>query len=339
MLSHVTRSWSRRYLFAFLIMFLAVGVWLALRGMVEERIPSEPLLLILIVVTFIVGVGPAIGALLVSAFSIEYFLLEPYGKLSLMHAGDYVGLGLYLVIGSAIIWVGKRVREEHALLLCEKNRRESTMALLGESEARFRSFAENSTEMFLILRRDGTIEYTNRGWEVLTGRTRSELYADPGLLVDLTFPEDRDLVRASLVTILEHGIAEIKEFRYIRADGSTGWLHVRVDVIRDSQDQPTKAIALAHDVTEGKLHQMERDRLLEQLTSSLEKVKLLSGLIPICAGCKRVRCDSGFWQQVESYIRDHSEAEFTHSFCPECMAKYGWTKEPPYAPSPPEVHR
>ncbi len=65
-------------------------------------------------------------------------------------------------------------------------------------------------------------------------------------------------------------------------------------------------------------YQAERERLLAELQDALEKVKLLSGYLPICASCKKIRDDQGYWQQIESYIRDHSEAEFSHGICPDC---------------------
>jgi hypothetical protein len=65
----------------------------------------------------------------------------------------------------------------------------------------------------------------------------------------------------------------------------------------------------------------EREQLIGQLRQALSEVKALSGLLPICAACKRVRDDQGYWQQVEDYIRSRSEAEFTHSICPECLSK------------------
>jgi phosphoserine phosphatase RsbU/P len=63
------------------------------------------------------------------------------------------------------------------------------------------------------------------------------------------------------------------------------------------------------------------DRVAE-LEDALQRVKLLQGLIPICAWCKKVRDDRNYWQQVEQYVTDHSEARFTHSICPDCRAKY-----------------
>lgn len=65
----------------------------------------------------------------------------------------------------------------------------------------------------------------------------------------------------------------------------------------------------------------QKDRLLEELKQALANVKTLKGLIPICAWCKRIRDDSGYWKQLESYLKDHSEAELSHGICPECAAK------------------
>lgn len=65
----------------------------------------------------------------------------------------------------------------------------------------------------------------------------------------------------------------------------------------------------------------EREKLIRELQESLAKVKTLSGLLPICASCKKIRDDKGYWNQIEVYIRDHSEAEFTHGICPECFKK------------------
>ena len=67
-------------------------------------------------------------------------------------------------------------------------------------------------------------------------------------------------------------------------------------------------------------HKMEKDRrqLIRDLQKALSEVKRLSGLLPICASCKKIRNDQGYWSQVEAYIEEHSEAVFTHSVCPDC---------------------
>jgi hypothetical protein len=68
----------------------------------------------------------------------------------------------------------------------------------------------------------------------------------------------------------------------------------------------------------------EREKLIKDLQEALAKVKTLSGFLPICSSCKKIRDDKGYWNQIESYIRDHSEAEFSHSICPKCSVElYG----------------
>jgi CheY-like chemotaxis protein len=66
----------------------------------------------------------------------------------------------------------------------------------------------------------------------------------------------------------------------------------------------------------------EREALIKELQDAMAKIKTLSGLIPICAWCKKVRDDKGYWQNVEQYIKEHSQADFTHGMCPDCQKKY-----------------
>jgi C4-dicarboxylate-specific signal transduction histidine kinase len=72
-------------------------------------------------------------------------------------------------------------------------------------------------------------------------------------------------------------------------------------------------------------HQEHLEVLVEQRTADLQQalasVKQLSGFLPICASCKKIRDDKGYWNQIEEYIRDHSEAEFSHSCCPDCARR------------------
>lgn len=72
---------------------------------------------------------------------------------------------------------------------------------------------------------------------------------------------------------------------------------------------------------ELKKSEMREKRMVLQLQDALANIKTLRGLIPICASCKKIRDDKGYWGQIEAYIRDHSEAEFSHGLCPECVKK------------------
>lgn len=85
-----------------------------------------------------------------------------------------------------------------------------------------------------------------------------------------------------------------------------------------SNGRPALILLSIKDITERKQLEMEKTKLIEDLKSSLEKVRLLSGMLPICASCKRIRNDKGFWDGIEKYIEEHSEAIFTHSICQDC---------------------
>ena len=77
-------------------------------------------------------------------------------------------------------------------------------------------------------------------------------------------------------------------------------------------------VHVSRDISEQKRSLEAREELIAELQEALSRVMLLSGLLPICAACKKIRDDQGYWQQIEGYIRDHSEAEFSHGICPDC---------------------
>ena len=85
----------------------------------------------------------------------------------------------------------------------------------------------------------------------------------------------------------------------------------------------------------GKIKQTdeEKSKIIKELQTALERVKTLSGMLPICASCKKIRDDQGYWNQIESYIEKHSEAEFSHGICPECASKLYPEYFPKIAPS------
>jgi len=82
-----------------------------------------------------------------------------------------------------------------------------------------------------------------------------------------------------------------------------------------------RALAEVKEKQERKKAEAEREQLIVELQTALARVKTLSGLLPICAGCKKIRDDKGYWNQIEVYISSHSEAEFSHGMCPDCEKK------------------
>jgi PAS domain S-box-containing protein len=109
------------------------------------------------------------------------------------------------------------------------------------------------------------------------------------------------------------------------------WMHKRAntgeifpaEVLFSAMELDGKPVlqAVVRDITARKQSEAERDQLIQDLHDALANVKSLSGLLPICAGCKKIRDDQGYWSQVESYVEKHSDATFTHGLCPDCIKK------------------
>jgi len=93
---------------------------------------------------------------------------------------------------------------------------------------------------------------------------------------------------------------------------------LRLLLLQDGRGRRTGRLIVLHDVTARKVMERDQARLIDELQTALAEVRTLSGLLPICANCKKIRDDSGYWHSVEAYVVSHSQAEFTHSICPEC---------------------
>ncbi|NBC24148.1 MAG: PAS domain-containing protein [Bacteroidetes bacterium] len=95
----------------------------------------------------------------------------------------------------------------------------------------------------------------------------------------------------------------------------------RSNPVLDESGRVTHIIEQLHDITERKNLEQEKDNLIAELQAALAENKVLRGLIPICAHCKKVRSDEGYWKQIEDYLLDYSDARFSHCICPECAKK------------------
>ena len=79
------------------------------------------------------------------------------------------------------------------------------------------------------------------------------------------------------------------------------------------------AVGIVRDISNRKQNERERDQLILNLKKALDEIKTLRGIVPICAGCKKIRDDKGFWKHVETYVQEHSHAQFSHGICPDCQ--------------------
>lgn len=82
-----------------------------------------------------------------------------------------------------------------------------------------------------------------------------------------------------------------------------------------------EVLDVGQDITEQLKITRERENLISELKESLDNINALRGLLPICPVCKKIKDDEGYWHQVENYLNDHSDMEFSHAICPECFRK------------------
>lgn len=184
---------------------------------------------------------------------------------------------------------------------------------LYRSREEYRGLFENAHDAILIIRpEDEQVLDVNHMACELYGFSRQEFMNLSLKQISQNVERGNEQVR----TTVKNGI--YKNFHTIqyRKDGSEMHLEINAAVV-DYQDQ--KAIlSINRDITNRVKVRKERDRLIEDLQNALSKVDTLRGLLPICAKCKKIRKDDGYWQQIEEYVSEHSGAEFSHGLCDDC---------------------
>jgi len=123
-------------------------------------------------------------------------------------------------------------------------------------------------------------------------------------------------------SVIQTGKPVINREEYvIDKEGQKHFLLTTKLPFRDEQNQIIGLIGIGRDITERKIAEEERERLIKDLQDAAADIKVLSGLVPICSNCKKIRDDKGYWTQLEGYIQERSQAKFSHGVCPDCMKK------------------
>ena len=198
---------------------------------------------------------------------------------------------------------------------------------LKKNEKRYKFLAENMADIVWTLDMDLNATYVSPSVKKVLGFTPEERKQQK--LEEVVTPDSLERISARFLEELkrdeEPGIDPdrtiVIDVEYYHRNGSIVWMENIVKAIRNENGDMIGTYGSSRDITERKAAQEALMLEKKKLEKALSEIKKLSGLLPICASCKNIRDDKGYWNQIESYIGDHSEAEFSHSICPDCAKK------------------
>ncbi len=178
---------------------------------------------------------------------------------------------------------------------------------------------ESSEDAIIGTDLTGNIVSWNNGAAQMYGYTAAEVKGRP--IHILTPPARPEESPESFSQILSQRQVARYETFHLRQDGKMIPVSVTRSPMKDSQGRIIGVSAIERNIQQRKQEERERLFLIQELSRTLANIKVLRGLLPICSSCKKIRDDHGYWNQLESYLAEHTEAEFTHGICPECKAK------------------
>ncbi len=254
-----------------------------------------------VAVSSIRGFGPGILATFLSASAALYFF-RPVGSLFLVEpeyrATAIFQISVFLVAGCLLSWFGgtmQRLRSRAAGLAKE---RENILGSITDG------FAAVDNDYRLTYLNQAAAKLANVPGQAVIGNRIWDAFSGP----------DVGQIAAQFHSVLEtHSPVH---FEY-RSPVSDRWLEFHVH-----PGQPGGLTIYFGDITPRKRAELRLQQTLDERDKALQQVHVLSGLLPICANCKKIRDNGGVWHSLESYISDHSEARFSHGMCADCAKTY-----------------
>jgi PAS domain S-box-containing protein len=232
-----------------------------------------------------------------------------------------ISLGLFLAPGSGTSWIAVLNRVVSLVLLWlivllippYQRWRARTEAMRGHLAA----IVESSDDAIVSRTLDGTVLSWNRGAERIFGYTAEEIIGRP---ITMLVPPHLLDEEAHILERLQRG-AHLDHFETVRVrkDGKLLDISLTISPITDTEGRILGISKIARDVSQRRQAEEERDRLLLRLLDALDQIKTLRGMLPICAACRKIRNETGSWDQIEVYIQQYTEVKFTHGLCPDCL--------------------
>jgi PAS domain S-box-containing protein len=190
---------------------------------------------------------------------------------------------------------------------------------LEASYARYFDLYDLAPVGYLTLSERGLIIEANLAVSNMLGVEIRDFVGQP--LSHFIFPGDQDIYyrhRRQLATTL---LPQECELRMIQKDNKLFWVNLSGTIV-ESGDKGSVSKVILSDINRRKMLEQEREGLIAELQKALGEIKILTGIIPICAGCKKIRNDKGSWDALEKYFMSHSDVKFSHGLCDECTKKY-----------------
>ena len=198
-----------------------------------------------------------------------------------------------------------------------------------EIEKYFLAIANTTNDMIHLNDLEGRIIYANQATEAILGYALDEVMGRPAF--EIIHPADQEMIKNDMLYMIVDNQTLTREIRLMKKDGTYAEVEVRGFLV--DLDERKYIGAVIRDITERKqseeelsLYRQKLEDLVKERTKKLEtalaEIKILKGILPICMYCKKIRDDEGYWNQIESYIHARSEAEFSHSICPECVVEH-----------------
>ena len=198
-----------------------------------------------------------------------------------------------------------------------ENERKLAEEALGKSEERYRALFEQSRDAIYITTQEGEIIDANQSMLDLFGFSREEII---GSNARERYVHSEDRLKFQQM-IEREGFVKDYEVKLRKRD-ETEMECLLTAIVRKTADGNIAGYqGIIRDITEHKRAEREREKLIHELQDALANIQMLRGLLPICSSCKKIRDDKGYWNQIESYIQNHSFVEIAHNICPECLKK------------------
>jgi PAS domain S-box-containing protein len=190
---------------------------------------------------------------------------------------------------------------------------------LMESEERYRELFEGASDLIQGVAIDGSILFVNRAWREAFGYSEDEIRRLK--LMDIIHPSSLAHCMEAFHRVIHGAPARNVEAVFVTREGQQIILEGNADC-HFVDGKPASTRAIFRDITEKKRAEEALRKANEELTRALAEVKQLEGLLPICMYCKKIRDDDNDWQEVETYVRQRTEAKFTHGVCPHCLEEW-----------------